>query len=185
VLSNVGQRDLYNLLGAEDYNLLKSQNPLFQTFFDTAFKIKTSFETAQKPHYFNKNKSFAKKNQNRHNFQQVFQEFFEEESSSEEDEESSMSYNFFYTNKFYCNFQQNGFFQNMQTKTNFQPQQNFSGFSYQSNEKFSTNFTESSQKPADFNKKTNELDTNQKLLEKIKQKKQIFSINHNQIRKKK
>ena len=99
-----------------------------------------------------------------------------------------MSYNLSYTNKFYCNYQQNqnGFFQNTQTKTNFQQtQQNFTGFSYQSNQKISTNFTEFFKKPSDFNKKTSQLDKNQKLLERIKQKKPIFAINRNQIRKKK
>ena len=191
-MSNDDQRKLYNFLGAEDYKKYKNQNSNFQTFFESAFKIKTNIENNEK-HHCNKSKSFntnsnSKQNQ-KQDFQKVFQNLFDDDSSSDEDEETSNNHNqngFSYYNKFSMNynFQQNVYFQNFQTSFQ-QTQQNYNknGFCYQSDEKFSSNFTGFYQEKPHVNISKKPENPDDQLLLKIKEKKPIFAILRNEIRK--
>ena len=212
MLSNAEQRNLYNFLGAEDYKVYKNQNSNFQNFFNSAFKIKTSFEDEQKSFVdkFFGDRSGQKENQ----FQRAFKEFFEEESSSEEEEEeeSKNVYSFYNHFTMSCDSQKN------QKNSTLFTQQTFESHHYNQKsgksfheDSFSTNFTYNHQiNKYEIPEKTLKLEKNAKkekndkivnsvnsftkkaekcdfveILEKIKAKKPIFSIMRNQIRKKK
>ena len=209
-MSNDDQRNLYNFLGADDYNVYKSQNSNFQNFFNSAFKIKNSFENSQKKFMEEASEMlFGEKSADKNKqMEKAFRELFEEESSSEEEEEeeSKNVYSFYNHFSMSCNSQKNHH-NTLFTHQSFQAQYNQKSFQEDS---FSTNFTSynhnfTSQKPeknAKFVKNAKKEKNDKKIkppmnfpqkaekrgfdeiLQRIKGKKPIFSILRNQIRKK-
>lgn len=180
VLSNADQRNLYNFLGADDYHLYKNQNSNFQNFFNSAFKIKTSFDKNEG--------SFLDQAKNRpehcsNEFEKVFKEFFEEDSSSDEEEEETRNVFSFYNHfTMYCQKnKQSHYYHEQQFQAKFIQKrgQNIK------EENFSSNFTGSCFK-AKINSgiKKDFANKSKRILELIREKKSIFSIMRNQIRKK-
>lgn len=185
MLSNIDQRNLYNLLGTDDYILYKNQNSTFQNFFETAYKIKKSCEQNEQKNL-NNSKFLSGHYQHHKDFQKAFQELFEEDSSSEEEDEQPKSNNIFsYFNHYSknCNFNQNKPFGDFypRKQTAFKEK----NFLFQKNEKYSNCFPDFYQEKTNLKKKPSHSEKNQKILERLNNKKPIFLILHNQIRKKK